>query len=60
MISKSKLKEQLNKLPEEFTLDELVEKLIFIEKVDQGIQDSINGNKVSDAELQNKMKEWFE
>ena len=30
----------LNKLPNEFTLDELIEKLIVIEKIDEGLKDN--------------------
>lgn len=37
MITKAKLKEQIEKLPDSFTIDELVESLVFLEKVELGI-----------------------
>lgn len=58
MISKAKLKERIEKLPEEFTIDELVESLVFIEKVESGLNDSNNGNKIKEVELENLIKKW--
>ena len=60
MITKAKLKEQIDKLPEAFTIDELVESLVFIGKVETGAKDSKNGRKISEKELELKMKQWFE
>ncbi len=56
MISKAKLKEQIENLPEKFTIEELVERLVFIEKVDNGLNDSMENNKVSEQELEQQMK----
>ena len=60
MITKSKLREQIDKLPDSFTIDELVESLVFIEKVESGLSDSDKGRKISEVELEDKMKQWFE
>lgn len=59
MITKAKLKEQLEHLPEEFTIDELVERLILIEKVERGYQQSESGHYVSESDLDNEMEKWF-
>ena len=59
MISKAKLKEQIENLPEKFTIEELVERLVFMEKVDNGLNDSMENNKVSEQELEQQMKTWF-
>ncbi|MGC1631039.1 MAG: hypothetical protein WA749_02900 [Gelidibacter sp.] len=59
MITKTNLIEQLEHLPEEFTIDELVERLILIEKVKRGYQQSESGNYVSESDLDNEMKKWF-
>jgi len=59
MISKAKLKEQIKNLPEKFTIEELVERLVFMEKVDNGLNDSIQNNKISEQELEQQMKTWF-
>ena len=59
MITKAKLKEQIEKLPDSFTIDELVESLVFVGKVESGLNDSANDRKVSEKELEAKMKSWF-
>jgi len=58
MLSKSKLKEQIEQLPDQFTIDELVERLIFMNKVESGLNDSKNEDKISEIELENQMKRW--
>ncbi len=59
MITKEKLKKQLEQFPEEFSIDELVEKLILIEKIDCGNQQSENGDVISENDLDNEIKKWF-
>jgi Zn-dependent alcohol dehydrogenase len=59
MITKAKLKEQLEYFPEKFTINELIEKLVFMEKVEEGLEDSKNGNKITEDQLETKMKQWF-
>lgn len=59
MLTKSKLKEEIEKLPETFSIDELVERLILIEKVENGISQSNKGEVISEAELDNEIEKWF-
>jgi len=60
MFTKTKLKEQIEKFPEEFSIDELIDRLILIEKIERGIKQSENGNVISEAELDKEIKKWFE
>jgi hypothetical protein len=60
MITKAKLKEQIEKLPDSFTIDELVESLVFVGKIESSLEDSKNDRKISEEEIEDKMKEWFE
>ena len=59
MITKAKLKEQIEKLPDSFTIDELVESLVFVGKVESGLEDSKKNRKISEKDLEDKMKTWF-
>lgn len=59
MLTKAKLKEQIEKMPEEFTLDELVERLVFIDKVESGLKDSEKGNTIDEIQLEKEMEKWF-
>lgn len=59
MISKAKLKEQIEHFPEEFTIDELIDRLILIEKVERGYRQSENGEEISEQELEKEISKWF-
>lgn len=60
MLTKTKLKEQIEKFPEEFSIDELIENLILMEKVEAGNRQSENGEVISDEEMENEIKRWFD
>ncbi len=59
MLTKTSLKKQIEKLPEEFTIDELIETLILIEKIQRGNKQSENGEIISDTELDKEIEKWF-
>ena len=48
----------VNALPEEFELEELIERLIFIDKVEEGLCQSENGETVSHEEVKQLVKTW--
>ena len=58
MISKQKLKEQIDTLPDEFSIDDLVERLILIQKIERGIEQSDNDQVVSEETLDKRITEW--
>lgn len=45
MINKAKLIEQIDKFPNEMSIDQLIDRLVFIDKLEQRIQES-NENEV--------------
>jgi predicted house-cleaning noncanonical NTP pyrophosphatase (MazG superfamily) len=59
MITKAKLKEQIKNFPEEFTIDELIDRLLLIEKIERGNQQSQNCEEITEAELEKEMNKWF-
>lgn len=60
MLTKLMLKEQIDEFPDEFSIDELVEKLILIEKIETGIKQSENDEIISDGGMGNEIEKWFE
>ncbi len=60
MITKKKLKEQIEQLPDEFSIDDLVERLILIEKIEKGNHQSETGETISESDLDNQIEKWFE
>ncbi len=58
MIKKTKLIETLGDLPEEFSIDELVDRLIIIQKVEEAQIQSKEGLKYSEQEANIMIKKW--
>lgn len=58
MLTKSKVKKTIESLPDSFTIDELIDQLIFIEKVEEGIQQSKEGKVVSNEDIKNLIDKW--
>ena len=60
MLTKTILKKQIENLPEQFSIDELVERLILIEKVEKGSTQSEKDEIISEADLNKEIAKWFE
>lgn len=59
MITKTALKKHIEKFPEEFTIDELIERILFIEKLEKRIKKSDENEVLSEQDLENEVKQWF-
>lgn len=59
MLTKTILKQQIESLPEKFSIDQLVERLILIEKIDRGNSQSENEEVISESDLNKEMDKWF-
>lgn len=60
MITKTELTEQIEHFPDEFSIDELAERLILIEKIERGNKQSESGEIISESGLDNEIEKWFE
>lgn len=59
MLTKERVQKQIDLLPNEFSLDELVERLIFIEKVERAIKQSDNNEVIPHEDLDKEIEKWF-
>ena len=59
MITKTQIINSLDKLPENLTIDQVVDHLIFIEKVQRGLDDSVNGRINTKEEAKQKLSKWL-
>ena len=55
-MKKSKVIETLDSLPEDFNTEELIERLIFIDKVEKGLQEVEEGRTISLEEVKERIK----
>ena len=59
MITKAKLKAHIDQFPDELSIDELIDRLVFIDKLEKRIEKSESGDIISEKEVGQEMKEWF-
>lgn len=60
MISKEKLQETINQLPDSIDLDELIERLVFLDKIEKGNNQSLLDDVISEESLDENIQKWFE
>lgn len=59
MITKTQIINSLDQLPENLTIDQVIDHLIFIEKVQKGLDDSVNGRINTKEEARQKLNKWL-
>lgn len=57
-MTKDKVIEAVKELPQEFDLEELIERLIFIDKVEKGLQQLDRGETITHEEVKKVVKSW--
>jgi hypothetical protein len=57
-MKRDRVIETIKELPSEFDLDTIIERLIFIDKVEKGLQQVEEGGTISHAELKNRISKW--
>jgi hypothetical protein len=56
-MTKQKLLETVGQMPDNFDLDELIERLIVIEKIDKAMDNVVMGRVVADEEARKRIEE---
>jgi len=59
MLTKSKVIESLKELPDNFTIDELIDHLVFVQKIEIGLDQSNSGHVCLTDELRKKLDKWL-
>ena len=59
MLTKTQVYDTVSKMPEQFSLDQLFDKLLFINKVEIGLSQSENGQVNSKQEAKQKLSKWL-
>lgn len=58
MLTREKVSKTIKNLPGSFTIDELIDRLIFMEKVEEGYQQSEAGKVVSNEDVKLMIDKW--
>lgn len=59
MITKEKLLETLKSMPDKFSVDELMERVPLLQKIEIGLEQSEKGEGYSSEEAKKMIKEWL-
>lgn len=59
MITKQNIIRTIESLPETFSIDEVIEKLLLLKKIQIGLEQSESGEVYSEADAKRKLKQWF-
>jgi hypothetical protein len=58
MLTRDRVNKTVNELPDSFTIDELIDQLLFAEKIEEGYQQSEAGKVVSNEDVQLMINKW--
>lgn len=58
-MTKTKVLEAISNMPDEFQLDEIIEKIIFIYKIEKGLLQSKTNQVLSSNEAKKRMEKWL-
>jgi hypothetical protein len=59
MLKKEKVLEIIKELPDNFSAEEIIDKIILLEEIKIGLDQVAKGEVVSDEELNERLAEWF-
>jgi len=59
MVTKEKLIQVINKMPDRFSIDDIIEELVLLSKIEQGLADVASGKVYSNKEVEKKMQKWL-
>ena len=58
MIKKEQLLKLLQEFPEEFSVDELLDRIVLLSKIERGLRQSERGEVLTDEQAKARMKAW--
>lgn len=59
MIAKNKLVKSIKEMPDKFSLDDLLDRIVFMQKIEVGLEQSKSGNTISTAKVKEKLSRYL-
>lgn len=59
MLTKEKIKRSIDSMPDNLTIDEVIDRIILLDKIEQGLSDVENGNVHTTEEIKGKLNKWL-
>ncbi|MBE0661726.1 MAG: hypothetical protein IH597_04590 [Bacteroidales bacterium] len=59
MITKEKLLQSINEMPDKFSIDDVLDRIVLLNKVETGLEQSQKGKTYSTEEAKENLKKWL-
>ena len=59
MLTKEKVKMTIDRLPDSFTVDQVVEELVVLDKIEKGLKEVEEGKVYSTQQVKDQLKKWL-
>ena len=59
MLTKEKIIKLIENMPEKFSIEEVIERIVLLPKIEIGLEQSENGETYSTEELRMELKKWL-
>jgi predicted transcriptional regulator len=59
MLTKDKIKKSIDTLPDNLTVDQVIDRIIMLDKIEQGLKDVEVGNVYTTEEAKAKLSKWL-
>ena len=59
MLTKEKVKKTIDRLPDSFTVDQVVEELVVLDKIEKGLKEVQEGKVYSTQQVKDQLKKWL-
>ncbi len=59
MLTKEKIKTTIDSMPDNFTVEDVIEELIVLDKIEQGLNDVKRGKVYSTDEAKKRLEKWL-
>jgi predicted transcriptional regulator len=59
MLTKDKIKKSIDSLPDNLTVDQVIDRIIMLDKIEQGLKDVEAGNVYTTEEAKAKLSKWL-
>lgn len=58
-MKKTEIIDTLKEMPDEFSADELIERILLLQKIDSGLQQVAEGKIFSEEQAEQKLEKWL-
>lgn len=59
MLTKEELNKAINSLPEKFTIDDVFDRVLLLQKIEVGLEQSRNNEVIPDERLDDELPAWL-